>query len=235
MASNRAQRRAAKRKGKRPGETYADQLARERMIKEAVEKTAHDESVALESDIKTQRFLWMSVAALNAAFGFAGIRAQRYMLALDDVREDMEKMAKKHGWEYAIEKLRQRCQQITGMEVKQVHEEAMIQARKENEAKGIFFEAEDPEDLAAIGFTGARDTGPKWISVKERNPDKEWLEFGEETGLEVIVMIKDAQHPTTLFYDGHDGFFDYGFDEEKIYYAVTHWMPLPEPPVEDKS
>lgn len=71
-----------------------------------------------------------------------------------------------------------------------------------------------------------------WISVSDRLPDKEWLEFGEETGriLEVIVMIQDAQQPTTLFYDGHDGFFNYGFDEEKIYYAVTHWMPLPEGP-----
>lgn len=214
MASNREQRRAAKRKGKRPGETYADQLARERMIKEAVEKTAHDESVALESDIKTQRFLWMSVAALNAAFGFAGIRAQRYMLALDDVREDLEKMAKKHGWEYAIEKLRQRCQQITGMEVKQVHEEAMIQARKENEAKGIFFDAEDPEDLAAIGFTGARDTGPKWIPVSERLP---------EQGQEVIIYTGNILKPTVMAYQ----FWNPKYD---TWTHVTHWMPMPEGP-----
>lgn len=237
MDSNRAQRRAAYKKGKRPGETYADQLAREKDIKQAIEKAARDETVALETDIKTQRFLWMAVVANHMAFGHAGVRAQRFMMTLNEVREDMEKMAAKNGWEYAVEKLREQCEKITGMEVKQVHEEAMIRARKENEAKGIFFDAEDPEDLAAIGFTGARDTGPKWISVKERKPDKEWLEFGEETGriLEVIVMIQDAQQPTTLFYDGHDGFFNYGFDEEKIYYAVTHWMPLPEGPEEDKK
>jgi hypothetical protein len=221
MASNREQRRAAKRKGKRPGETYADQLARERMIKEAVEKTAHDESVALESDIKTQRFLWMAVVANNIAFGHAGIRAQRFMLTLDDVREDMEKMAKENGWDYAVEKLRQRCQQITGMEVKQVHEEAMIQARKENEAKGIFFDAEDPEDLAAIGFTGARDTGPKWISVKERRPDSNGR---------YLCNVKSFAFPgkyyvTILKYDRGE------FMEGNIYTDdVTHWMPLPEGP-----
>lgn len=62
--ANRKQRRAAMKKGKRPGETYADVLANRRIIREAVEKTARDESVALESDIKTQRFLWMSVVAL---------------------------------------------------------------------------------------------------------------------------------------------------------------------------
>ena len=79
MASNRAQRRAANKKGKWPGETYADQLARQKNIKEAIEKAARDETVALESDIKTQRFLWMAVVANYEAFGHAGVRAQRFM------------------------------------------------------------------------------------------------------------------------------------------------------------
>ena len=169
MASNRAQRRAAYKKGKRPGETYADQLARQREIKEAIEKTARDETVALETDIKSQRLLWMAVVANNIAFGHAGIRSQRFMLALDEVREDLEEMAGKNGWEYAVEKLREQCEKITGMEVRQVHEDRMIQARKENEAKGVFFPAEDPEELARIGFTSAAP-GPKWISVKDRLP-----------------------------------------------------------------
>lgn len=40
MASpNRQQRRAAKHKGKRPGETYADVLARKKMIQEEVVKS----------------------------------------------------------------------------------------------------------------------------------------------------------------------------------------------------
>lgn len=69
---NRQQRRAAKHKGKRPGETYADVLAKKRMIKEAVEQSVHDHSIAIEADIKTQRFLWMAVIALNEAFGFGG-------------------------------------------------------------------------------------------------------------------------------------------------------------------
>jgi hypothetical protein len=221
MASNREQRRAAKRKGKRPGETYADQLARERMIKEAVEKTAHDESVALESDIKTQRFLWMSIEALNRAFGFAGIRAQRYMLTLDDVRKELEKNARENGWVYAIEDLRRRCEQITGMQVSQVHEDRMIQARKENEAKGIFFDAEDPEDLAAIGFTGARDTGPKWISVKERNPDINGRYLCNVSS----YAFRGSFYQTILTYD------KYGFRDGNVYEeSVTHWMELPEGP-----
>jgi hypothetical protein len=62
---NRQQRRAAKRKGKAQGETYADVLAKKRMIKEAIDQSVHDRSIAIEADIKTQRFLWMAVIALN--------------------------------------------------------------------------------------------------------------------------------------------------------------------------
>ena len=80
--SNRQQRRAAKRIGKRPGETYADVLAKKKMIEEAVRESVHDNSVKIESDIKTQRFLWMAVIALNEAFGFGGERAKRFLEAL---------------------------------------------------------------------------------------------------------------------------------------------------------
>lgn len=159
MGSNRAQRRAAKHRGKRQGETYADQLAREKALKEAINQAAHDETVALKTDIKTQRFLWMSVEALNRAFGFAGVRAQRYMLALDEVREDLEKMAAENDWEYAVEKLRQRVEQITEIEVKYIHEEEMRQARRENEAKGIFFREDDREEMAKLGIADRISVG----------------------------------------------------------------------------
>ena len=221
MASNRAQRRAAKRKGKLPGETYADQLAKQRMIKEAVNKAAHDESVLLKSDIMTQRLLWMSIEALNRAFGFAGIRAQRFMLTLDEVREDIEEMARENGWDYAVEKLRQRCEQITGMEVKQVHEEAMLQARRENEAKGIFFDADDPEDMASVGFVGARETGPKWIPVTERLPDLD--------GCYLCNIRSDAFKG--CFYREILRFERGSFMGECVPdEAVTHWMDLPDCP-----
>ena len=210
MASNRQQRRAAKHKGKRPGETYMDVLTQKKMIKEAVDRTVHDESVTIESDIKSQRILWMSVVALNIAFGFAGVRAQRYMLTMDEVREDLEEMAKDNGWEYAIEKLRQRCQQITGMEVKQVHEDEMRRARKENQAKGVYFEEEDPEDLARIGFERA----PRWIPVEERLPER---------GQQVIAYSGNVLKPAVFAFE----FWNKDFD---TWAHVTHWMPLPEGP-----
>ena len=145
MGSNRAQRRAAKHKGKRPGETYADVLAKKKMIEEAVRESVHDHSIAIEADIKTQRFLWMAVIALNEAFGFGGERAKRFLEALMKVAGEVEEMAEKNGGYYARKKMMDRASQITGMEITPVHEEEMRQARMENEANGVFFPTDDPD------------------------------------------------------------------------------------------
>ena len=143
--SNRQQRRTAKHKGKRPGETYADVLAQKRMIKEAVDRSVHDRSVAIEADIKTQRFMWMAVIALNEAFGFGGERAKRFLLALEEVANEVEEMAKENGGIYARAKLMERASQITGLEISPIHEEEMRQARLANEAEGVYFPADDPD------------------------------------------------------------------------------------------
>lgn len=143
--SNRAQRRAEKRKGLKPGQTYADILTQKKLIREAVERTARDTSVGIEADIKTQRFLWMAVIALNESFGFGGERAKRFMIALQEVAEECEAMAREHGGVYAKAKLMERASQITGMDIHPVYEAEMAQARKENEAAGIFFPPDDPE------------------------------------------------------------------------------------------
>lgn len=143
--SNRQLRRASKHPGKPKGMTYADMLSRQKMVKEAVDKSVHDHSVAIEADIKTQRFMWMAVIALNEAFGFGGERAKRFLEALGDVSDEVEHMAKENGAIYAKAKLMERASQITGIEIKPVYEEEIRQARLENEAAGIFFPETDPD------------------------------------------------------------------------------------------
>lgn len=141
--ANRKQRRAAAKK--RPGQTYADILANRKMIKEAVDRSVHDKSIAIEADIKTQRFLWMAVIALNEAFGFGGERAKKFLMAPEKVAIECEKMADENGGYYARTKLMERASQITGMEITPVHEEEMRKARLENEANGVFFPEDDPD------------------------------------------------------------------------------------------
>lgn len=138
---NRSQRRAAAKK--RPGENYADVLAKKRMIKESIDRQVHSNAVALEADIKTQRFLWMAVVALNEAFGFGGERARRFLVTLQEVAEECEKMAHENGAYYAQRKLMERASQITGVDITPVHEEAMRKAREENEKNGIFFKEDE--------------------------------------------------------------------------------------------
>ena len=63
---------------------------------------------------------------------------------------------------------------------------------------------------------------------------QEWIHMTNpptEPG-EYIVMIKNGSIPTTLLYDG-DFWFDEDEDGEFVHYAITHWMPIPEPPKEE--
>lgn len=144
--SNRANRRAAKKhKGMRQGETYADVLAKKRMIKEAIDKSVHDQSVSIEADVKSQRMMWMSIIALNRAFGFGEKRCMDYFKALDEVAAEADEMAEKHGGLYAKTKLMEAASKITKIEIKPVHEEEMRKARIENEKEGIYFHDDDPD------------------------------------------------------------------------------------------
>ena len=140
--SNRQQRRAAK---KRQGETYADVLAKKRLIKETVERSVHDHNVQIESDIKAQRLEWMAIVALNRAFGFAGIRSRRFLVTLEEVAEEVEKLAIEHGGVYAIAKLKEEAEKVIEAELVPIHEEEMRQARIENQKEGAFFPEDDPD------------------------------------------------------------------------------------------
>ena len=66
-----------------------------------------------------------------------------------------------------------------------------------------------------------------WIPVEERLPNEE--EFKEaycrnRYAAEFVVMIEGATRPTTLYYKNGSW-----FDEERNYYSVVAWQPLPEP------
>lgn len=121
------------------GMTYADKLAQDRMLKQAVEQAAKDDMVAIRADIRSQRTLWMSVCANNIAFGHAQERTQQFFAAFEEVADWLDETAKKHGAEYALDKLRQQAEKVSGMKIGYLYEKEMIEARKRNEARGVFF------------------------------------------------------------------------------------------------
>lgn len=71
----------------------------------------------------------------------------------------------------------------------------------------------------------------KWVGVDEYLPvltEKEIdliEKFGIEFAPEYIVLIKGADNPTVLRFDGIKW-----VDDNGTWYRVSHWMPLPEPP-----
>lgn len=72
---------------------------------------------------------------------------------------------------------------------------------------------------------------PKWVSVEERLPvltkkEIDLIEkFGIEFAPEYVVLIKGADKPTVLMFDGAKW-----VDDNGTWYRVSYWMPLPEPP-----
>lgn len=81
--------------------------------------------------------------ALNIAFGFGQERSVRFLETLEEVLHDVEKDAIAVDKQYAFEKVRQRASQITGMELKYLYEDEIREARRQNEAEGVFFPPDD--------------------------------------------------------------------------------------------
>ena len=84
-------------------------------------------------------------------------------------------------------------------------------------------------DSAHIGIflAGVKWAAPKWISVKERLPKiyQPVICFGEPSrgGYAWTFCSYEGNHIWRFFFDGA---------ENKS--IITHWLPLPEPPKEEK-
>ena len=129
-----------KHQGKPKGMNYAQQLARQRSIQEAVQNAANDTTVSVMADVKAQRILWMAVCAMGKAFGLGPVRAQQFFQALDEVADWLDEMARENDAEYAREKLREQAEKVSGISIGYLYEERMIEARKKHEAEGILLD-----------------------------------------------------------------------------------------------
>ena len=83
------------------GVPLAAKLARDRMLREAMQQAAHDATVQVESDIRTQRALWLSVASIADAYGFGPERIKKFFAALQDNSKECEHMKNEVDEDYA--------------------------------------------------------------------------------------------------------------------------------------
>ena len=94
-----------KRLGKPRGMNYADMLARRKAINTAKLDTA----ALMLTEQAMQRALWLTVCSLSEAY-------QRNSDELQEMRESVDD-------DYAFEKLRLRAEQVSGREIKYLHDD----------------------------------------------------------------------------------------------------------------
>lgn len=133
-------------KPKPPGATYADQLARERMVREAVEKAARDSTVKLQSDIRVQRAQWLDIVGTAKALGLGPKRIGYVLDGIADASDWFVEMTNKHGQQYALEKLRQEAEKVSGIPIEYLYERDIAEARRRNEERGVFFSVIEEEE-----------------------------------------------------------------------------------------
>lgn len=134
-----------KKKGKSPkkhhaakpnGMNYAQVLARQAMIQQAVEKAAADTTVNLQSDIHTQRAMWLMVVSIADAFGIGPTRMRRdFFPALERNTDALIRMEEEVDVDYAYEKLRLRAEQVSGVKIEYLYEHEIAEARKRAQAR----------------------------------------------------------------------------------------------------
>ena len=127
--------RKMRRHGKPQGASYADVLARKKFQREMCEKAAYDTTLQIQSEIRTQRALWMSVVAMNRAFGIGPKRFMKYAKELMEVTEWYQEMLDNTDEVYANEKLRREAAKCSGTEIEPLYDKEMQEAmEKWNEA-----------------------------------------------------------------------------------------------------
>lgn len=127
---NRQQRRH---RGKPQGMSYADQLAKQRMLREVAQNAANDLTVKVKADIHTQKMTWLIMLCLNEGWKFGEKSFQRLALLLDKKSKWYENMVKENDEDYAEGKLRQEAERVTREKIEFAWEEEIQAAKKKHE------------------------------------------------------------------------------------------------------
>lgn len=136
---------ANKHRGLPQGMTYAQKLAQEKRLQKAVEDAALNETVRVRADIQSQQMLWLCVVSMAEAFGLGPKRVSDFFGSLQSVSEWVEDLEKKHGRQYALDKLRQQAEKVSGVEIDYLYEKEIMDAKARNEENGVFFPVLDRE------------------------------------------------------------------------------------------
>lgn len=77
------------------------------------------------------------VCSIADAYGFGPKQLQKFFTALQDNTDELERMRTDVDEEYAFEKLRQKAQAVTGMEVHYLYEQEALLAEMRAAKEGV--------------------------------------------------------------------------------------------------
>lgn len=115
------------------GVNYAQVLAAEKREKEAKVKRERQIELYMHTEIYVQRALWLSAVSIAEAYGFGPKRMEAYFLKLKENSDDFDRMCEENDYDYALEKLRQRAEEVAGAKLEYLYEKELreIEDRKD--------------------------------------------------------------------------------------------------------
>ena len=104
---------------------YAQVLAAEKREKEAKAKRERQMELYMHTEIYVQRALWLSAVSIAEAYGFGPKRMEAYFMKLKENSDDFDRMCEENDYDYALEKLRQRAEEVTGAKLDYLYEKEL--------------------------------------------------------------------------------------------------------------
>lgn len=113
-----------------PGMTYAEVLAENRRRAQLIRQAAESDAVRIQSGIQTQRAMWLMVVAMADAFGLGPKRVDRFITAFQAATDEFEAMAAANDFDYALEKLRRKAEEVSGVSIDYLYEQDLASLRR---------------------------------------------------------------------------------------------------------
>ena len=123
----------SKRRGKPQGMTYADMLAHKRRIKASIDEMAKEEIVRIEANRAIQKAIWLMVVSISDAYGIGKERMKHFFEVYDENTTELQKMIDEVDEDYAYEKLRRKAEEVSGLEIRYLYEQEMLEAERRAE------------------------------------------------------------------------------------------------------
>lgn len=120
------------------GVNYAQVLAEEKRKKDAIKQAEKEAEIRINSEIYTQRMTWIMVASIADAYGFGAKRLAPFFEKLRENAEEFERMERENDYEYALEKLRQKVERVTGEKIEYLYEKELRELEKRKEGQDVY-------------------------------------------------------------------------------------------------